>query len=99
MSYELIIEPEAALDLQQALNWYDEQRPGLGREFIEQVDEVFSRIREMPKLHSVTYRSTRLALVRRFPYVVCYLFDGNVVYVLAVFHGHRDPSSWQDRLR
>lgn len=99
MAYDLIIEPEAELDLQQAVDWYDKQRPGLGRDFIERVDEVFIRICERPELHPISYRSARLALVRRFPYVVCYLLDGKAVYILAVFHGHRDPNLWQNRLR
>ena len=98
MAYELIIEPEAELDLEQAVNWYNKQRPGLGREFLERVEEVFDRIREMPEIHSVIHRTARLALAKRFPYVICYISDGNTVYVMAVFHGHRDPNMWQDRL-
>lgn len=84
--------------MEQAVNWYDKQKPGLGRMLIERVDEVFDRIREMPEIHAVKYRSARLALVRRFPYVICYTFDGDTVFVMAVFHGHRDPNVWQDRL-
>ena len=99
MAYELIIEPDAELDLEQAVNWYNKQRPGLGREFLERVEEEFDRIREMPEIHSVIHRTARLALVRRFPYVICYIFHGNMVYVMAVFHGHRDPTVSQDRLR
>ncbi len=98
MAFELIIEPEAELDLEQAVNWYNKQRPGLGLEFLERVEEVFDRIREKPEIYSVIRRTARLALVRRFPHVVCYIFDGNTVSVMAVFHGHRDPNVWQDRL-
>ncbi len=98
MAFELIIEPEAELDLQEAVNWYNKQRPGLGREFLERVEKVFERIPEMPEIHSVIHRTARLALVRRFPYVICYIFDGNTVYVMAVFHGHRDPDVWQGRI-
>jgi plasmid stabilization system protein ParE len=98
MAYDLIIEPEAELDLEQAVNWYDEQRPGLGREFIERVDEVLDHIREMPEIHPVACKTARLALVRRFPYVISCIFEGNMVFVMAVFHGHREPNVWQDRL-
>ena len=98
MAYELIIESEAELDLEHAAKWYNKQRPGLGREFIERVDEVFDHIRETPEIHAVRHRTARLALVRRYPYVICYIFDGNALYVMAVFHGHRDPNAWQDRL-
>jgi len=99
MACKIIVEPEAELDLEEAVNYYNDQQSGLGREFIERVDDVFDRIREMPEVHAVVHRAARLALVRRFPYVVCYIFEGDFVYVMAVFHGHRDPSSWQDRLK
>jgi|CXWL01.1.fsa_nt_gi plasmid stabilization system protein ParE len=98
MACELIIEPEAELDLEQAVDWYNEQRPGLGREFLECVEEVFDRIRQLPEIYPVVYRTARLALARRFPYAICYVYYDNTVYVMAVFHGHRDPNVWQDRL-
>ena len=48
---------------------------------------------------AVTYRTVRQTLVRRFPYVVCYTFEAEEVCVIAVFHGHRDPSDWRSRAR
>ena len=98
MEYPLIIEPEAELDLEQAVNWYNDQRPGLGQEFLECVEVVFDRIRQLPESHALAYENARLTLVKRFPYVVCYLFVGEKVYVIAVFHGHRDPNAWKDRI-
>jgi plasmid stabilization system protein ParE len=98
MVYKLIVEPEAEYDLHQAFDWYEQQRSGLGREFLECVDEVLKRLSEMPESRAVDYRNARLALVKRFPYVVCYLIDDDTVYVMAVFHGHRDPETWRDRI-
>ena len=98
MPNPLIVEPEAELDLEHAVNWYDDQRPGLGQQFLECVEVVFDRIREMPELHAIVHRTARLTLVKRFPYAVCYIFDGEKVYVIAVFHGHRDPNVWKVRV-
>jgi plasmid stabilization system protein ParE len=98
MAYPLIIEPEAELDLEQAVTWYNDQRPGLGSEFLEQVEAAFDRIREMPQLHAIAHGNARLTLVKRFPYVVCYIFNGEKVFVIAVFHGHRDPNAWKHRV-
>lgn len=98
MAHELIIKPEAELDLETAFQWYEEQRSGLGREFLECVDRVFDRIRQFPKSGLLMHRAARLTLVERFPYVVSYLVETNTIYVIAVFHGHRDPKSWQERL-
>ena len=99
MSFPLVIEPEAEDDLANAYHWYEDQCPGLGREFLECVKEVFDRIRRTPEVHALTYRNVRQTLVRRFPYVVCYTFEADTVYVIAVFHGHRDPSDWKPRAK
>jgi plasmid stabilization system protein ParE len=98
MPFPLVVEPEAEEDLADAYDWYEGQRPGLGREFIECVQEVFDCIRRTPEVHAVAYRGVRQTLVRRFPYVVCYTFEADTVHVIAVFHGHRDPSDWRSRV-
>jgi plasmid stabilization system protein ParE len=99
MAYRLIVSPEAEAELARARDWYEEQRSGLGREFISCVNDVLGRIGRTPLAFAETYKHVRQALVKRFPYVVCYTFDGQSVYVLAVFHGHRDPNEWKRRLR
>jgi len=97
MAFPLIINPEAEDDLAHAYGWYEQQRPGLGREFLDCVEEVFNRIRRTPEIHAATYKAVRQTLVKRFPYVVCYVFEAECVYVIAVFHARRDPSGWQSR--
>ncbi len=98
MKYRLVIQPEAEADLDEAYRWYEKQRSGLGSQFIECVEAVLDRISERPELHAVVYRTVRQTLVRRFPYVVCYVLEGHCVDVVAVFHGQRDPASWKSRV-
>ena len=99
MSYPLALEPEAEADLDEAYRWYESQRRGLGRKFIECVEAVFERIRQSPELHSAVLRNVRQTLVKRFPYIVCYVFEEDRVDIVAVFHGHRDPTVWRSRVR
>jgi plasmid stabilization system protein ParE len=98
MKYQLVVEPEAEVDLDEAYRWYESQRSGLGGEFIACVDAALERIREMPELHAVVYKNVRQALIRRFPYVLCYVLEEPLVSVVAVFHGHRDPAVWKSRI-
>ena len=35
----------------------------------------------------------------RFPYLVLYVLEDQHIFVTAVFHGHRDPRRWSDRVR
>ena len=96
--YRLAIQPEAQSDLDQAYKWYENQRSGLGSEFIRCVEAVFERIRETPQLYPTVHKTVRQTLVKRFPYVVCYVFEGECVDIVAVFHGHRDPTAWESRI-
>ena len=99
MAFPLIIEPEAEDDLANAYDWYEEQRPGLGIDFLNCIEDVFRRLRVTPEMHAVVHNNVRQTLVKRFPYVVCYTVDEECVYVVAVFHGQRDPNAWKSRSR
>lgn len=93
----LVIRPAAAADLDEAFLWYDAQRPGLGGDFLNAVEQVFHALVENPHRYRVVYRETRRANVRRFPYGVFYRIVGNDVVVVACFHGRRDPKRWEGR--
>jgi plasmid stabilization system protein ParE len=99
MRYSLVVNPEAQADLAEAIAYYNDQRDGLGREFANCVDEAFATIRENPQLAAEIYRSARLALVRRFPFLVCYRIVEDEVRIISVFHGRRDSRTWKSRVR
>ena len=98
MSYTLIIRPEAEWDIQNAFEWYESRAPGLGSEFVRAVDVCLSGIGRNPLAYPTVYKQARRSLVRRFPYVILYVFDQDVISVVACFHGKRDPKSWDSRL-
>lgn len=98
MSCDLIVTPEAEADVAQAVEWYQKQRDGLGSVFLRCLDMVFERIKHSPEVHAISYRNVRQTLVRKFPYVVCYVHHKEKVTVVAVFHASRDPTGWQHRI-
>jgi plasmid stabilization system protein ParE len=98
MTYRLIIRPEAEAELAEAFDWYERRVPSLGADFLMAVDTVVNSILSNPLQHPAVYRSIRRALTRRFPYQVLFLVEGDVITVIAVFHGARDPKRWQGRI-
>ena len=72
MSLPVIIRPDAQVDLLNARDWYDRQRPGLGDVFEEAVEAFLDRIKVLPQLYAVTLRDVRQGKVKKFPYVVYY---------------------------
>ena len=55
------------------------------------------RVRNNPMSSPKVHGEIRRALLRRFPYGVFYVIRESEVGVLGVFHGHRDPKTWQSR--
>jgi plasmid stabilization system protein ParE len=97
MKYDLIIRPEAELDMQGAFGWYEERVSGLGREFLRCVDAAIAQINRSPQTHPVIYQNVHRILTRRFPFGIFYIIAGRRIIVLAVLHARRDPSLWQKR--
>lgn len=94
----LILEPEAEADMLDAHLWCEKQRVGLGEEFIVCVEAAFDCIAVTPEQFAKSYREVRQALVKRFPYVVCFLIESTEIVVIAVFHAHRDSVGWRSRI-
>lgn len=98
MNVELIITSEAEQDVAEAYAWYENQRPGLGEEFLRCVDACVQAMCRTPEMNTTVYESYRRGLVRRFPYAVFYEYENQTVIVYAVFHAARDPEKWRMRL-
>ena len=90
--------PEARAEFDQATDWYEQQRTGLGTAFVTRVRDVFDRIAADPQRHAMVYRDVRKVLVPKFPYVVLYREAPGEILIVSVFHTSRDPSIWRSRV-
>lgn len=93
----LVVTASAETDLATAFDWYEDQSPGLGAEFLRAVDAVFAAAQRTPALFPVVRGRTRRALLRRFPYGAFFTATDHEVVVLAVVHSRRHPRVWQSR--
>ena len=75
MSFPTKLLPEARLDIVETIAWYNEQQTGLGKRFRSALAETISIIREQPLLFAERYRGVRLAPLKKFLYLVYYVFD------------------------
>lgn len=98
-AYRLVAEPRVDLDVAAAYHWYDNEEPGLGAEFLDELLAAYDRIAAGPLQYQDVRSGVRRALLRRFPYVVYFAVEPDVVVVLAVLHASRDPAEWQRRGR
>ena len=98
MSTKVTFRREARTEYQRAAKRYEEARTGLGERFRAEVNAAIRQIVAMPELFEVQYGDCRRTLVRDFPYVVFFRVVRGGIRVIAVFHAHRDPTVWQQRV-
>ena len=98
MAVELVVAPEAELDVAEGYIWYEKRRIGLGEEFLGSIKACLESVRRRPEMYPLVHESYRRALIRRFPYAVFYEYAQETVTVYSVFHTSRDPDKWRERL-
>ena len=98
MRLPIALRAEAEAEFDEAFDYYDDKRDGLGTEFASEIQKVFDRIAANPSMHQIVFADIRKGVVRRFPYSVFYRPHPSYVEIVAIFQSSRDPSIWQDRV-
>ena len=88
----------ALADIEAARQWYEAQRPGLGDEFVDAVDDAMESVLAFPAAYPVDYRDARRFLIERFPYCLYYRLESDTVVVVSCLHAARDPEQRRRRL-
>jgi len=97
MTPRVVFRRAAKNEFEDAAVWYDEQRPGLGEEFIHEIDQAVTQAAATPQRYPIVFGDIRRTVARRFPFCVYFRVRGDALIVLAVFHGRRNPAIWRRR--
>jgi plasmid stabilization system protein ParE len=85
-------------DLRDAIRFYNEQRPGLGRELRDEINATIERITRLPEAWRPLSKNTRRCRTHRFPYGVIYQLRSDEILIIAIAHLHRELGYWDDRI-
>ena len=91
MAHKLIIKPEARLEIEDALEWYEKQRSELSIELLNELSDVLDRIMNNPDSFQRRYGNIRMIFTTRFPYGVHYTVENQTIYVHAFMHMKQKP--------
>jgi len=94
MTYSIVISPFAHTDEYEAYIWYEEQRPGPGDEFLKELEIAYQKIANNPEHYSFIddRKILRDFLIHRFPYLIVYRIDVDVIEIIAVHHSKKHPA-------
>jgi len=88
----------AQRELDEAVEYYNAQSPGLGEQFLLEVLRTLERIRQDPAAWHPFTQNTRRCQTQRFPYGVVYQILEPEILIVAIAHLHREPGYWRHRL-
>lgn len=92
MENEIIILPKVLIEIEDAMEWYENRKKGLGIEFLEHLevyfdllkkDNVFFQIRREPNIREMP--------LKRFPFVIIYEVFPKKIVVYSVFNTNQNP--------
>ncbi|MDB5281173.1 MAG: hypothetical protein JWO06_248 [Bacteroidota bacterium] len=91
MIYGLMINEEAYEDLQRAYDYYEDERTGLGEEFLEKIEDRLDYLKKYPLHFNKVEDDFRQTLIDKFPFVIVYEIQRREIIVYSFFHCSQNP--------
>jgi hypothetical protein len=88
----------ARIELDETIEYYNCEAPGLGEEFLIEVLKVLDRIGSFPEAWHPYSKWTRRCQTRRFPYGIIYQIRQDEILIVAIANLHRKPDYWEGRI-
>jgi toxin ParE1/3/4 len=92
-----IILQQAFKELNDAVSYYEEQQTGLGLRLMDEFDRHVSWILSNSTVPCIRRGGYRRVNLKTFPYYIAYIVREDILWILAVAHGHRKPEYWIER--
>lgn len=91
--------PRALEELEEAVDYYLERSSDAAAGFVDAFEAAVHFVRESPQAAACVTGDVRRWNLRRFPYALIYRMVDDVIVIIAVMHGRREPDYWKDRLQ
>jgi toxin ParE1/3/4 len=98
MGFKIKLNLDARNDIQNNIDWYNEQQKNLGKKFLDEIKTYIQKLKSIP-FFQIRYDNVRCLPLKKFPFMIHYTIDEDekVIIIRAILNTHRDPSIWKDR--
>jgi len=94
----IIFHPEAQIEYEQAMAWYQARSPRAATRFEAEVHRLLSLVQLNPESFPTYDDEHRFVVLRRFAYTLIYQGQPDRIFVIAVAQAGQRPGYWQDRV-
>lgn len=95
---KILFLPSASIELLDAIDFYDFHSPELGAAFKKEFFEALDFIQLFPSAWQKVGPNTRKCILKKFPFLILYIFAGDHLIISAIAHQHRHPPSYLHRI-
>jgi plasmid stabilization system protein ParE len=88
---------EAQREFLDAIEYYEQAEPGLGKRFRVELERTVHRLHLHPDTYRIRRAGQRRINLKTFPFYLPFIIRGDIVWVLAVAHESRRPHYWISR--
>jgi plasmid stabilization system protein ParE len=99
MAFKLIIKPVTWLDIEEAIDWYENESKGLGKRFFKSFEDALEKIVKNPDAYLFIIPDVRRVLLKNFPYKIFYSVSPDTIFIIGVFHAKRSKGFIRRRLK
>lgn len=101
MRWKITLTKPAKADFLDAVEWYTNTNPDLGKRFEGTMERVFKKLLEIPFGFQVVFEKNQVRRipVSSFPYSIFYTIEESEdnILIWGIVHNRRNPKHWKDR--
>lgn len=95
MAFELVLLPKAKQEWESKIDLYNAKRENLGYEVFLEIENYLKKIQENPLHYQKRYGEVRGIFTKRFHFGIYYVFEEEIITVLAILNTKEDISKLQ----
>lgn len=95
---QVVFHPDADAEIIEVAQYYEVHIPGLGSDFLGEVERGLDQIITNPEAYQLIGRRVRRKPLWRFPYNLIYAVSSDRIRIVACAHQKRRPFYWRKRL-
>ena len=84
--------PSANQDLVDGYHFYEEQKEGLGRYFLDSLFDDVNSLETLAGVHQIFFKKYHRKLSKKFPFAIYYKTKHNIVQIYAILDCRKNPS-------
>ncbi len=100
MVYKITVSIGAVNDTTEAYTFYENQQPGLGDRFLNELVEFYEKLKLHPTYYSFVSeeKTIRALALKIFPYRIIYEVEGDELYIFAIHHFRQNSRNFLKKL-